>query len=237
MTYSPARRAAAWGVHAYTALGLPLNMLGAWALFEHDARTFFLAQCAAIFVDATDGVMARAVDVKNVTPEFNGRRLDDIIDFITFSFMPAIALPLLGLVPEAWYWFGAIPLLASGYGFCQERAKTDESFVGFPSYWNIVILYLYVLGASPAVTVGLMSLLAVLVFVPIHYIYPTRTLLLRPVTLGLGVIWAFVMTFVAYDVEHAWAVPLAWASLSYVAYYCVLSGINHVQMHRRMSGV
>jgi len=230
--YSPARRAAAWGVHAYTALGLPLNLLGAWALFERDARLFFLAQVAAIFVDATDGAMARAVDVKAVVPDFSGRRLDDIIDFITFAFMPALALPLLGLVPESWAWFSAVPVLASGYGFCQERAKTEQSFVGFPSYWNIVILYLYVLGASPQVTVGVLSLLAVLVFVPIHYVYPTRTLMLRKLTLGLGCVWAAMLTFVCWDVTHPWAVPVTWASLFYMVYYLGISAANHLQMTR-----
>ncbi|MCB9676777.1 MAG: hypothetical protein H6737_16795 [Alphaproteobacteria bacterium] len=231
-TYSPARRAAAWGVHAYTALGLPLNLLGAWALFEKDARMFFLWQIVAIFVDATDGAMARTVDVKNVLPDFSGRRLDDIIDFMTFAFMPALALPLLGLVPEGWWWFAAVPVLASGYGFCQERAKTDESFVGFPSYWNIVLVYLYVLKASPAMVVGILTVLAVLVFVPIHYVYPTRTLMLRKVTIGLGCIWAAMLTFVCWNVEHPLAVPLTWASLFYLVYYTVLSGFNHVQMTR-----
>ncbi|MEZ4319797.1 MAG: hypothetical protein R3F61_19945 [Myxococcota bacterium] len=230
--FTPARRAAAWGVHAYTALGLPLNMLGAWALFERDARLFFLAQVAAIFVDATDGAMARAVDVKSVLPEFSGRRLDDIIDFITFAFLPALSLPLLGLVPEAWAWFGAIPVLASGYGFCQERAKTDESFVGFPSYWNIVVLYLYVLKAPPTVVVGLLSVLAVLVFVPIHYVYPTRTRMLRKPTLALGCIWAAMLTFVCWDVGHPLAVPITWASLFYLVYYTGISAVNHVQMTR-----
>lgn len=232
MTYSPARQAAAWAVHAYTALGLPINMVGAWALMDGDARLFFLTQCAAIFVDATDGALARKVDVKAVLPDFSGRRLDDIIDFITFSFLPAVALPLLGLLPESWSAFAAVPLLASGYGFCQERAKTDQSFVGFPSYWNIVLLYLYVLSASPVVTVGLLSVLAVLVFVPIHYVYPTRTLMMRPVTIGLGGIWATAMTFVAWDVRHPYAVPVAWASLTYVAYYTILSGVNHARMTR-----
>ncbi len=231
-TYSSARRAAAWGVHAYTALGLPINLVGAWALIHQEPRLFFLTQVAAIFVDGTDGFMARAVDVKNVLPEFSGRRLDDIIDFITFSFMPAIALFQLGMIPEEWAAFGAVPLLASGYGFCQERAKTDESFVGFPSYWNIVLVYLYVLGASPEVVVGVLSVLAVLVFVPIHYVYPTRTRMLRTVTIGLGIVWSAMVAFVCWNVESEWAVPLTWASLFYVVYYVVISAVNHVQMTR-----
>jgi phosphatidylcholine synthase len=231
-TYSAGRRAAAWGVHAYTALGLPINLVGAYALLHQDARLFFLSQVAAIFVDATDGFMARAVDVKNVVPEFSGRRLDDIVDFITFSFMPAIALVQLGMIPEAWGWFAAVPLLASGYGFCQERAKTDESFVGFPSYWNIVLVYLYVLGATPPVVVGVLAVLAVLVFVPIHYVYPSRTRMLRAVTIGLGIVWSTMLAIVCWNVESDWAVPLTWASLFYVVYYVAISAVNHVQMTR-----
>lgn len=230
--YSPARRAAAWGVHAYTALGLPFNLLCAHALFEQDARLFFLAQIGAIFVDSTDGALARAVDVKAVLPDFSGRRLDDLIDFLTFAFLPALALPRLGMIPESWSWFAVVPLMASGYGFCQERAKTDESFVGFPSYWNIVICYLYVLSAPPTVTVVTLTLLAILVFVPIHYVYPTRTRMLRKVTIATGALWAAAMTFVCFDVSHPLAVPLAWASLSYVVYYCAISAVNHVQMTR-----
>lgn len=233
-TYSTGRRAAAWGVHLYTAMGLPLNLLGAWALMEGDARTFFLSQMAAIFVDGTDGFMARAVEVKKVVPEFDGRRLDDIVDFLTFTFMPALALPALGLIPQSWGWFAAVPVLASAYGFCQERAKTDQSFVGFPSYWNLVLIYLFVLGASPTFTVVLFSVLAILVFVPIHYVYPTRTLLWRPVTLALGCIWALLLTFVCWDVTHPWAVPVAWASLTYVAYYLVVSALNHRRMHTQL---
>lgn len=233
-SYSAGRRAAAWGVHAYTALGLPLNLLGAWALSEGDARTFFLTQMAAIFVDGTDGFMARAVDVKKVVPEFDGRRLDDIIDFLTFSFMPALALPALGLIPTEWSLFAVVPVLASAYGFCQDRAKTDQSFVGFPSYWNLVLIYLYVLGATPVVTVAVFSVLAVLVFVPIHYVYPTRTRMLRPVTLVAGCVWALLLTFVCWDVTHPLAVPVAWFSLSYVAYYVVISAINHRRMTARV---
>ena len=58
-TYSTGRRAAAWGVHLYTAMGLPLNLLGAWALMEHDARTFFLAQLAAIDTTALTSASVR----------------------------------------------------------------------------------------------------------------------------------------------------------------------------------
>ena len=43
-------------------------------------------------------------------------------------------------------------LLSSGYGFNREDAKTsDHFFTGFPSYWNIVVFYLFVMHASQMV--------------------------------------------------------------------------------------
>ena len=46
--------------------------------------------------------------------------------------------------PLAWLLW--LPLLASAYGFSQVNAKTpDGFFLGFPSYWNIIAFYLYVL--------------------------------------------------------------------------------------------
>ena len=42
------------------------------------------------------------------------------------------------------------------YGFCRTDAKTaDHFFTGFPSYWNIVAFYLYVLGWPPAVNAAI----------------------------------------------------------------------------------
>ena len=42
-----------------------------------------------------------------------------------------------------------LPLLASAYGFSQVNVKTDDGFfLGFPSYWNIVAYYLFVLAAA-----------------------------------------------------------------------------------------
>ena len=226
------RRAAAWGVHLYTALGLPLAYMGAAALARGDARMFFVIASIAFIVDATDGTMARRVRVREVLPEFDGRRLDDLVDFLHFAFLPSLALPALKMLPEGQGWIGILPLMASGYGFSQEQAKTEVSFVGFPSYWNIVVGYLYVLGAPPEVTLGLVVLLAVLVFVPIHYVYPTKAPFLKKTTIGLGAVWALMMTVVALFITEPWARTLALVSLFYPLYYTVLSLYHHRQVHK-----
>ena len=101
---------------------------------------------AATIVDSTDGTLARIVRIKEVVPGFDGRRLDDIVDFLNYTFLPLLLIWRAEILPsgqEAWLF---LPLLASVYGFCQVQAKTDDGyFLGFPSLWNLVALYLYVL--------------------------------------------------------------------------------------------
>lgn len=223
--------ALAWGVHLYTALGLPLALLAVQALVDGDAGRFLLLNIVAVVIDASDGTLARWLRVKERVP-FDGALLDNIVDFLTYAFLPALALPMLGLLPAAWAWVAAVPLLASGFQFCQAIAKTDQAFVGFPSYWNVLLLYLVVLQPPPALTVALLLLLSALVFVPIHYLYPSRTRLLRPLTVGLGVVWGLACVALALAPTARWAPTLAWASLSYVGYYVALSFVHHRRVHQ-----
>ncbi len=225
------RRLAAWGVHLYTAMGLPLAWLCLDALGRGDGPTFFLLAILATWVDATDGFFARRLEVKRVLPAFDGRRLDDIVDYIHFVLLPMVALVALDLLPAPYSPVAMLPLLASGYGFCQEQAKTDDAFVGFPSYWNILALYLYVLDASPGVVVASLVVLSALVFVPIHYVYPSRTAMLQRTTLALGLAWTALVVAIAAFPEAAWARPIAWASLAYPAYYLAISFVHHKRVH------
>lgn len=234
-TYSLSRRIAAWGVHAYTALGLPLAYLCAEALHRGDARSFFLWATLACLIDATDGFLARAVDVKAVVPEFSGRRLDDIVDYIHFVALPMAAIPALDLLPRSQAPLVILPLLASGYGFCQERAKTDDAFVGFPSYWNILVLYLYVLGAPAKVVSASLVVLSLLVFVPVYYLYPSKTKLLQRWTVGLGVIWTAMVLFMSLRPEAAIARRVGLVSLFYPAWYLVLSAVHDRRTRARIA--
>ena len=239
-TFSTPRIFAAWFVHFYTALGLPLLFFASIELLENysspekDASMFFFWIWVAVFVDSTDGFMARAVDVKTVLPYFSGRRLDDLVDFISFAFLPGVAFAVFDLFPQGWEAFAVLPIMASGYGFCQEKAKTDDAFVGFPSYWNIVLLYLYVFQTNPWFNLALIGLLCVMVFVPIHYLYPTRTKMLRPLTLGLGTLWGFAITAISLWPVAPWTLTVTWISLAFPVYYVALSIIHHIRVHRNV---
>ena len=123
-------------------------------------------------------------------------------------------------------------LLSSAYGFSQEAAKTsDHYFTGFPSYWNIIVFYLVVLGAPPAVNAAVLIGLAVLVFVPIAYVYPSRTPTLRVPTLALGLTWALLVLLMIWQFPGV-SRPVLYLSLIFPAYYLVLSLVLNVRRRR-----
>ena len=109
-------------------------------------RWSFVLMLVATLIDATDGTLARRVGVKKVLPNFDGRKLDDLTDFLTYTFLPLLLIWRAEVLPAGWQPWLLLPLLASAYGFCQVEAKTDDGyFLGFPSLWNVVAFYLYVL--------------------------------------------------------------------------------------------
>ena len=216
--------AVAWLVHLYTASSAVLAFLAARAIVEYRFRDAFLWLAVALIVDSTDGILARAANVSRHTPQFNGAKLDDIVDYLTYVFVPALFVWRSLLVPDAWTLpvAGAM-LLSSAYGFNREDAKTsDHFFTGFPSYWNIVVLYLFVMHLAPQVNALVLVVLAVLVFVPVRYLYPTRTPKWRGLTLALAGAWGVAI------LAMLWQLPavsplLLWASAVFPLYYVILS--------------
>ena len=214
----------AWLAHLYTASGVVFAFLAARAVIDFDYREAFFWLGIQIVVDATDGVLARAARVLERLPWFNGAKLDDIIDYLTYVFVPALFVWRAMLVPESWMLYvTSAMLLSSAYGFNRADAKTaDHFFLGFPSYWNIVVFYLLVL-KLPAVVNGVILLgLAVMVFVPIRYVYPSRMTVLRGPTILLGVIWGVLMGVMLWQYP-AISTPVLLASLVFPVYYVALS--------------
>ena len=214
----------AWLAHLYTASSAVIALLATIAIFEYRFRDAFLWLAAALIVDSSDGVLARAVRVSQRLPWFNGAKLDDIVDYLTYVFVPALFVWRSLLVPAPW----AIPvasamLLASAYGFNREDAKTsDHFFMGFPSYWNIVVFYLFVMHGSQIVNALILLLLAVFVFVPIRYLYPSRTPQWRLLTIALGLVWGVALLVMVWQLPVVSA-ALLWGSLLFPVYYVVLS--------------
>lgn len=216
---------ASWLVHAYTASGLVLAFLTVIAVMDGDTERALWLFLAAMVVDGTDGALARYVRVKERVPWFDGAMLDNIVDYITYAFMPMVLLWSAGYLGDGTSAtvLAVIPLLASAYQFCRVDAKTDDHlFLGFPSYWNIAAFYVIVLDLEPRAVAVLLIICAVFVFIPIGYVYPSRTVTLQGLTLVLTTLW-----LVSYAVLLAQNPdPSAWLlvfSVAYIVYYVALS--------------
>lgn len=224
-TFSPAFRLAGAAVHLYTASGSVLGLLIVLAAVDGDVETALWLGLAALFIDGTDGMLARHFRVKETIPWFDGALLDNIVDYLTYVFAPIVLLWATGHLPEgALGWVVAtLPLLASCYQFCRVDAKTaDHFFLGWPSYWNVLAFYVIVLDLGELATAALLVAFAVLVFVPIRYLYPSRMRALQGLTLTLTVVWlaAYAVLVVQLPDPNPWVVAV---SLGYMAYYWGLS--------------
>jgi phosphatidylcholine synthase len=216
--------ALAWLVHLYTALGAVVAFAAVIFIKELKFQEAFWLMSLAVLIDASDGTLARAVRVKELIPWFDGDRLEDIVDYANYVIVPCWLLFHANLLPQQdAFWLASVPLLASAYGFCQKEAKTsDNFFLGFPSYWNIVAFYAYVLQWPPWINAFAILILAVLIFVPIRYIYPSRSPHFRAVTNSLGVLWGLAVVAIIYLLPEP-PRSVVFVSLLFPVYYTALS--------------
>ena len=214
----------AWAVHLFTASGAFFGAIALISISAGELSTAALLMIVALVIDAVDGTLARAVGVGEVLPTIDGRRLDDIVDYLNYVIVPTVFLINAGLLP-GWGW-AALPILSSAYGFSQNDAKTeDDFFLGWPSYWNVLALYLWMLDFSPTAGAIWVAALAVAVFVPFKYVYPSKVP--QPVfrlTLNWGgFVWAGTLVVAILAPDLAADLLLVELSLGYVIYYVVLS--------------
>ena len=203
------------------------------AVTVENFRAAFLWLFVAVLVDSTDGLLARAGRVRERLPHFSGSTLDDIVDYLTFVFVPAVIVWRADVVTGAWTLPVVCAILVSSlFGFVSADAKTaDQFFTGFPSYWNIVVLYLVILKLSSPYNAAILIILSALVFVRIGYVYPTRTQTARSVTLALGAVWGVAMLLLILQLPNP-RKSLAWMSLVFPVYYTSLSVALHVRRSR-----
>jgi phosphatidylcholine synthase len=229
---NPLRVAAAWGVHLFTATGAIWGLLALIAIFDHDWRMMIIWMIVAMLVDGFDGMLARWADVKTYANGIDGSLLDNMLDYLNYVVVPALFLVEADVLPAGVRLAGAcLILLTSAYQFTQTDAKTDDHhFKGFPSYWNVMALYMLLMDLPQWVNLGFLVLFNVMVFIPIKYIYPSRNSYLRQLTLILTYVYGAVGIWglIQYPNQPEWVV---WVSFLYVAYYLVLSVIPKNKIH------
>jgi phosphatidylcholine synthase len=221
---NPLRVISAWGVHLFTASGAVWGFLALLAIFDHDWRAMIIWMIVAIIVDGFDGMLARWADVKTYAHGIDGALLDNILDYLNYVIVPALFLVEADVLPYGTRLIGACAiLLTSAYQFTQIDAKTDDHhFKGFPSYWNVMALYMLLMNLPPWLNLGFLTLFNVMVFIPVKYIYPSRNSYLRQLTLVLTYLYGAVGIWglLQYPNQPKWVV---WVSFIYVAYYMGLS--------------
>lgn len=169
-------RLVGWFIHIFTACGACVGLMALLAIHKSNLVLAFWLMGVAILIDAVDGMFARMIKIKQVVPEIDGTLLDNIVDFFTYTIVPCFFLLVTDLLPEYWCVLCVmIVTFSSAYQFSQIDAKTsDHFFKGFPSYWNIAVFYLFFWQMSSTTNMIIILLLALLSFVPIKYVYPSR---------------------------------------------------------------
>jgi phosphatidylcholine synthase len=180
------KKARAYLVHVYTASGVAFAFLAAREIIltGTDPQWVFIWLLIAGLIDATDGPLARRWEVKWRAPRIGGDLIDNIVDFLTFAFLPLLLvwrmewLPTLAGIP-AGLWV-VLAMVASLLAFANTEAKQTEDgfFRGFPSYWNIVAFYVGLWATNYAggkvFSLVVLLVLAVLTLLPVRFIYPNR---------------------------------------------------------------
>ena len=198
-------KAPSYLVHVFTALGVVFGFLALLATVDGKIPEAFLWLAFALFVDGVDGTLARAVNVKQNTPEIDGAILDNIIDYLNYVVVPVFIFYSLGMAPEQYLLLSCIAiLLVSCFTFINTNIKTDDFyFSGFPAIWNIVVLYFYILESSEFMNFIFVILFCVLTFIPFKYVHPFRVVEFRKITLMITSIWMITTTILLFDLSFS----------------------------------
>lgn len=177
LPFHPMHYVAAWAVHIFTASAACVGVFTLQKIYQQQYIFALWLMALTVFIDAVDGSLARLVQVKRVLPKIDGALLDNIMDYLNYVVTPCFFLLVKpDMIPPAYsvLLISAITM-TSAYQFCQSDAKTpDHFFKGFPCYWNIVIFYMFLFNTSMTTNAVLLTLLCVLIFVPVKYVYPSR---------------------------------------------------------------
>ena len=227
------RRVRAASVHVLTAIGAVLALMALRAAHQADWQMMFVWLGIALLVDVVDGPLARLLDVKAVLPRFSGERLDLIVDYLTYVAIPAFVLTETMLLPEWSRLPAAIAILLSGlFHVSDVDSKTKEGyFVGFPAIWNIVLLYLFVLGLPPYGALAVVAGLVLLTFVPILCVHPFRAVRLRVLTGLVALAWTVAA---AIAVANPFPSPL-WVKITLLAAAAYFATVGLGRWLRRLA--
>jgi phosphatidylcholine synthase len=202
-------RISAGAVHVFTGLGIICALFATLAVIEKDWQRVFAWLGLAFLIDGIDGTFARMSKVEERLPRFSGERLDQVIDYVTYVFIPVLALLQAGFLPGLMGLALAVAMLLSSlFHFSDVRNKSDDHcFVGFPAIWNIVAFYLFALALPFWAAALLIAACVLLTFVPMRWVHPIRVVAYWQITAAACALWAMAA---AWTIWHGFPAA-AWA--------------------------
>jgi phosphatidylcholine synthase len=228
---------AAAGVHLFTALGAVCGLFAALAAFDGAWERMFAWLGIALVIDGIDGSFARLTRVEERLPRFSGERLDLVVDYVTYVFVPALALVRAGLLAGApGQVLAAAILLSSLFHFSDLASKGDDySFIGFPAVWNLVAFYLFALSMPQWATFAIVTACVVLTFVPMRWVHPLRVVRLRLLTLAVTLAWAVaaVAAVVHGFPASLWSQVVLLVAAAYLVALTLIRSLAHVRLRSR----
>lgn len=220
---SPAARAAAFGVHVFTALGAGIALIAMLEAVRQHWTAMFGWLGLALIIDGIDGPLARTFDVARLQPNVSGDTLDLVVDFLTYVFIPAYAIAASNLLlPVSGTVLAVAIVVTSALYFADIRMKADDNhFRGFPALWNAVAFHLFVLRPQPWLATAIVSFFVILTFVPFNVMHPVRTIRFRFFNLAMIVMWGALAIF-ALTQNFEVSAPVS-AALCAIALYVLFS--------------
>ena len=180
----------AWSVHILTAFGLIMSLYSIISIINEDYNLLLKLTILAILIDGIDGTLARRLKVKEFIPTINGELLDNIVDYLNYTFVPTIFFYYSNSIENEYKTIACIGILfSSAYQFSRIDAKTsDNYFKGFPSLWNLLIIFNIIFTINQITNLIIILLCIIFSFIPIKFIYPSKNKEFKYITFPLTVI-------------------------------------------------
>ncbi len=203
------------------------------AVFNSRLTEMFAWLALAIAIDAIDGSIARKFKVAILLPRWSGEVLDLVVDFLTYVFVPTVAIMVASIVPPGLESLaGGAIIISSAIYFADRNMKTrDAYFRGFPAAWIFVAFYLFLVRPEPWIALTIIALFVVLTFMPILFLHPLRVVRFRPLNLILCFIWvalSLVVLLQEFEQPH-WVT----VTLLIIAVYFLIAGFLRTNQSAR----
>lgn len=217
------QKALAWSVHLFTASGLLAAFMSILAINEKDWQMAMVWLVVCQIIDGVDGTFARLFKVTEVLPHMDGKTIDYVIDFSTYAIIPAYFIYQAELLdPPLQLICTFIILLVSALYYGKEgMVSEDYYFVGFPVMWNMVVFFLvFVFDFSSMWNAIFIIFFAILHFIPIKFVYPSRGQKFKWITLGMVALSIFLALYLLY-IYPSRPTYLVWVLVGALAYFGV----------------